>query len=106
LTLSAKELSDFAMVQKANVGGSVGSTVSALGSDGMRVYDVGMDLGAKNVINKSLSPSFVSPFEIELDLDVYVNNPASCQPTKKALCGDQMLLVTAARSTSTSASPA
>jgi hypothetical protein len=93
------------MVQKANVGVSVGSTVPALAADGMRVYDVVMDLGAKNVINKSLSPSFVSPFGIELDLDVYVNNPASCQPTKKALCGDQMLLITATWSTSTSTSP-
>jgi hypothetical protein len=94
------------MVQKENVGVSVGSMVPALGSDGMRVYDKAMDLGAKNVINKSLSPSFVSPFGIELDLDVYVNDPASRQPTKRALCGDQRLLVTAAQSTSTSASPA
>ncbi len=76
----------------------------ALGADGMRFYDVATDFGAKNVINKSLSPSFVSPFGIELDLDMYVNNPASRQPTKKALCGDLMLLVTATWSTSTSAS--
>jgi hypothetical protein len=47
------------MVQKANVGDNVGSTVPALGSDEMSVYDVAMDLGAKNVISKSLSPSFV-----------------------------------------------
>ncbi len=33
---------------------------------------------------------------IELDLDAYVNGPASCQPSKKALCADEMLLVTAA----------
>ncbi len=65
-----------------------------------------MELGAKNVFNKSLSPSFVSPYGIELDLDAYVNDPASRQPTKKALSEDQTLLVTAARSTSTSASPA
>ncbi len=65
------------MVQKTNLGVSVELTVLALGSDGMRVYDVATDLGAKNVINKSLSPSFVSPFGIELDLDVYMNNPAS-----------------------------
>ncbi len=38
--------------------------------------DVAMDLGAKNVLNKSISPSFVSPYGIELDLDAYVNNPA------------------------------
>jgi hypothetical protein len=94
------------MVQKANVGVSVGSTVLALGADGIKVYDVVTDLGAKNEINKSLSPSFVSPFGLELDLDTYLNNPASGQPTKKALCGDQMSLVTAAWSTSTSASPA
>jgi hypothetical protein len=105
LALSAKELSHSAMVQKVNVGVSIGLTVPALGSDGMRVYDVATDLGAKNAINKSLSPSFVSPSEIELDLDVYVNDPASCQLTKKALCGDQMLLVSATWSTSTSASP-
>ncbi len=72
----------------------------------MGVDDVAMNLGAKNVLNKSLSPSFVSPYGIELNLDAYVNNPASRQPTKKALCEDQMLLVTAAQSTSTSASPA
>ncbi len=54
---------------------------------------------------KSLSPSFVSPYGIESNLDAYVNNPASCQPTKKALCEDQMSLVTAARPTSTFASP-
>jgi hypothetical protein len=65
-----------------------------------------MELGAQNVFNKSLLPSFVSLYGIELDLDVYVNDPASCQPTKKALSEDQRLLVTAARSTSTSASPA
>ncbi len=46
------------MVQKANVGVSVGSMVPALGSDGMRVYDVVTDLGAKNVIYKSLSVPF------------------------------------------------
>ncbi len=94
------------MVQNANVDVSVGLTVPALDFDVMRVYDVAIDLGAKNVINKSLSPSFVSPFVIELDLDIYVNNPASRQPTKKALCGDQLSLVTATRSTSTFASPA
>ncbi len=105
LALSAKELSDSAMVQKVNVSVSVGSMVPALGSDEMRVYDVATDLGAKNVI-KLISPAFVSPSGIELDLDVYVNNPASCQPTKKALCGDQMSLVTAAWSTPTSISPA
>ncbi len=68
----------------------------------------------KNVISNtldllfhSLSPllSFVPPSGIELDLDAYVNDPSSCQPTKKALCGVQILLVTAARSTSTIASP-
>jgi hypothetical protein len=67
----------------------------------------------KNVISNTfnidqyLPPllSFVPPSEIELDLDEYVNDPASCQSTKKALCGDQVLLVTVARSTSTSASP-
>ncbi len=93
------------MVQKVNVSVSVESTVPALGSDGMRVYDVATDLGAKNVI-KLISLAFVSPLGIELDLDVYVNNPASCQLTKKALCGDQMSLVTAAWSTPTSTSPA
>jgi hypothetical protein len=71
------------MVQEANVGVSVGLMVPALRSDGMRVYDVVTDLGAKNKINKSLSPAFVSPLGIELDLDMYVNDPASRQPTKK-----------------------
>ncbi len=65
-----------------------------------------MELGAKNVFNKSLSPSFVSPYGIELDLDAYVNDPASRKPKKKALSEDQTLLVTAAQSTSTSTSPA
>jgi hypothetical protein len=91
--------------QTANFGVSIGS-VPPLGADGTGVDDVVMDLGAKNVLNKSLSPSFVSPYGIELDLDAYVNDPASRQPTKKALCEDQMLLVTAAQSASTSASPA
>ncbi len=67
-----------------------------------------------NVINKSsnlyqfLSPllSFIPPPGIELGLNAYMNDPALCQPTKKALSGDQMSLVTAARMTSTSASPA
>jgi hypothetical protein len=42
---------------------------------------------------------------IECDLDEYVNDPASCQPLKKALCADQTLLVTAAQSSSSSISP-
>ncbi len=42
---------------------------------------------------------------IELDLDAYVNDPASHQPSKKALCADQMPLLTAAQSSSSSASP-
>jgi hypothetical protein len=42
---------------------------------------------------------------IECDLDKYVNNPASCQPSKNALCADQTLLVTAAQSSSSSISP-
>ncbi len=42
---------------------------------------------------------------IESDLKAYVNDPDSCQPTKKALCKDQSLLVTAAQSSSSSASP-
>jgi hypothetical protein len=104
--LSAKDLGDSAAVQTANFGVGIG-LVPPLGADGTGVDDVAMDLGAKNVLNKSLSPSFVSPYGIELDLDAYVNGPASCQPTKKkALCEDQMLLVTAAQSTSTSTSPA
>jgi hypothetical protein len=77
-----------------------------LGANGMRADDMAMQLCAKNVFNKSLSPSFVSPYEIELDLDAYVNDPASRQPTKKALSEDQTLLITAAGSTSISASPA
>ncbi len=103
--LSAKDLGDSAAVQTANFGVSIGS-VPPSGTDGTGVDDVAMDLGSMNVLNKSLSPSFVSPYGIELDLDAYVNNPASRQPTKKALCEDQMLLITAAPSTSTSASPA
>ncbi len=42
---------------------------------------------------------------IKLDLDAYINDPASCQPSKKALCADQMSLVTAAQASSSSASP-
>jgi hypothetical protein len=69
--------------------------------------------GRKNVNNNtsnhdkysSSSLSFVPPSGIELDLDAYMNDPASCQPTKKALCGDQMPLITAAQATSTSRSP-
>ncbi len=48
-----------------------------------------------------------TPTGIESDLKAYVNDPDSCQPTKKALCKDQSLLVTAAQSSSSSsASPA
>jgi hypothetical protein len=102
---TARELGDPAAVQTANFGISIG-LVPPLGANGMGADDVAMELGAKNVLNKSLSPSFVSPYGIELDLDAYVNDPASRQPTKKALSEDQTLLVTAAWSTSTSASPA
>ncbi len=49
--------------------------------------------------------SFVPPSGIESDLDAYVNDPASHQPMKKALCRDRMSLITATRSTSTSTSP-
>jgi hypothetical protein len=42
---------------------------------------------------------------IESDLKAYVNDPDSRQPTKKALCKDQSLLITAAQSSSSSASP-
>jgi hypothetical protein len=42
---------------------------------------------------------------IEFDLDEYVNDPASHQPSKKALCADQRSLVTAAQSSSSSISP-
>jgi hypothetical protein len=59
-TLSAKDLGDPAEVQTANFGVSIG-LVPPLGADGMGVNDVAMNLGAKNVPNKSLSPSFVSP---------------------------------------------
>ncbi len=89
----------------SNVGVDVRSTVPALGANGTGANEVTRKLGAKNVNNKSLSLSAVAPSRIELDLDAYVNDPDSCQPTKKALCGNQILLVTAARSASTSASP-
>jgi hypothetical protein len=42
---------------------------------------------------------------IKLDLDAYVNDPASRQLSKKALCADQMSLVTAAQLSSSSTSP-
>jgi hypothetical protein len=42
---------------------------------------------------------------IELDLDAYVNDTASHQPSIKPLCTDQMLLVTTAKLSSSSASP-
>jgi hypothetical protein len=101
---TARELGDPAAVQTTNLGISLGS-VPSLGANGTGADDVAMELGAKNVFNTSLSPFFVSPYGIELDLDAYVNDPASRQPTKKALSEDQTLLVTAAWSTSTSASP-
>ncbi len=41
----------------------------------------------------------------ECDLDKYVNDPASRQPTKKALCADQTSLFNAAQSSSSSISP-
>jgi hypothetical protein len=42
---------------------------------------------------------------IECDLDKYMNDPASRQPTKKSLCADQTPLVTAAQSSFSSISP-
>ncbi len=64
----------------------------------------------RNTLNSSLhslSPllSFIPLSGIAFDLDAYVNDPSSHLPMKNPLCGDQILLVTAARSTSTSASP-
>jgi hypothetical protein len=47
-----------------------------------------------------------APTEIESDLKAYMNDPDSCQPSKKALCKDQSLLITAAQSSSSSTSPA
>jgi hypothetical protein len=92
-------------IPRANVGAGVGSAVPALGADGTGAKQASRNLGAKIVNNKSLSLSLVSPSMIELDLDAYVKDPNLRQPTKKALCGDQVLLITAARSASTSASP-
>jgi hypothetical protein len=55
----------------------------------------------------SLLSSLISPFiGNQGDLDAYISNPALHQPTKKAFCGSQALFVTAALSTSTSASSA
>jgi hypothetical protein len=54
----------------------------------------------------SLPLSLVPPFICNQgDLDAYISNPALRQPTKIAFCGGQASLVTAALSTSTSASP-
>ncbi len=50
----------------------------------------------------SLVPPFIGN---QGDLDAYISNPALRQPTKKAFCEGQISLVTAALSTSTSASP-
>jgi hypothetical protein len=59
-----------------------------------------------NFLLHSLSPLpfFIPPSGIELDLDAYVNDLSPRQPTKRALCKDQISLITAAQSTSTSAS--
>jgi hypothetical protein len=65
---TARELGDPAAVQTTNFGISIG-LVPPLGANGTGADDVAMELGAKNVFNKSLSPSFVSPYGIELDLD-------------------------------------
>jgi hypothetical protein len=89
----------------SNVGVDVRLTVPMLGANGAGANGVTRKLGAKNVNNKSLSLSAIAPSRIELDLDAYVNNPDSCQLTKKAICGNQVSLITAARSASTSASP-
>jgi hypothetical protein len=89
----------------SNVGVNVRSTVPTLSANGTGANGVTRKLGAKNVNNKSLSLSAVAPSRIKLDLDACVNDPDSRQPTKKALCGDQVSLVTAARSASTFASP-
>jgi hypothetical protein len=54
---------------------------------------------------KSLLALSSTGSSFQVDLDAYVNNLDSCQPSKKALCTDQMLLVTAAHLSSFSASP-
>jgi hypothetical protein len=60
-------LGNSAAVQTANFGVSIGS-VLPLGADVTGLDDVAMDLGAKNVLNKYLSLSFVSSYGIELIL--------------------------------------
>ncbi len=72
------------------------------GPAGMNVISINLNFLLHSV---SPLPFFVPPSGIELDLDAYVNYPSSHQQRNKALCGDQILLVTASRSTSTSASP-
>jgi hypothetical protein len=54
---------------------------------------------------KNLLALLSTGFSFQVNLDAYVNDPDSRQPSKKALCADQMLLVMAAHLSSFSASP-
>jgi hypothetical protein len=114
LALLAKESCDSAVrfVELCKPNSNIWSMVTTLLVDGVGVHEdsaqcrgskLGGDAG-KNVISNSLNfllhslpplLSFVPPSGIELDPDAYMNDPSSCQPMRKVLCGDQMLFVTA-----------
>jgi hypothetical protein len=86
-----------------------GSLIVVAGQDGYAKYtsqgDITKDLNDNkySFLPLSLVPPFIGN---QGDLDAYISDPALCKPTKRAFCGGQTLLVTAALSTSTSTSPA
>ncbi len=81
---------------------SARSTVISEVDKGGQIYE---EPGQRGSSAKSLLALSSTGSSFQVDLDAYVNNPDSRQPSKKSLCVDQMLLVTGAHSSSFSASP-
>ncbi len=81
---------------------SARSTVISEVGKGGQIYEEPGQCGSSA---KSLLALSSTGSSFQVDLDAYVNDPDSRQPSKKALCAYQMLLVTAAHSSSFSASP-
>jgi hypothetical protein len=81
---------------------STRSTVISEVDKGGQIYE---EPGQRGSSAKGLLVLSSTSSSFQVDLDAYVNDPDSCQLSKKALCADQMLLITAAHSSSFSASP-
>ncbi len=81
---------------------SARTTVISEVGKGCQIYE---EPGHHGSSAKSLLALLSTGSSFQVDLDAYVNDLDSRQPSKKALCADQMSLVTTAHSSSFSASP-